>query len=127
MYELTEDQLIVMKFLSGNGRTIKELLDFRASEKIWNDSLTTTHLIELKVAGFIDDSDRTIMKLNQKGEAVLANHINQQRITAEEKDMNFRKLQYDFRISKFTYWTYWIVFAISIAAFTMSLISLLRK
>jgi hypothetical protein len=127
MYELSEDQLIMMQFLSGNGRTTKEFTDFRPDNKIWNDYDSTRLFIELAGADFIDDSDQTIMRLSDKGETFLRGYLQKKELENEEKDLQIAKLRLDVSNAKRINSTYWWTFSFAVIGFIISLVLLMLR
>lgn len=70
-------------------------------------------------------SDKTY-EITENGKSVYFTESKRRNRESEEKEITFKKLKYDMKISKFTYYTYWVAFALSVAAFIMSLLLLLR-
>ena len=136
-YELSEDHFLFMKFISGPGKKVEEFYAYNPPNKIWSEQMHTRLYLDLFEADVIDKSTfrRTgensfthqIFKLNEKGELLLFNYIQQTEREAEEKELQFQKLKYDVKNAKRIFKTYWVTFGIAVAGLLISLVLLIFR
>ena len=126
--KLTEDQYNLLKIFPTDKSYLSHKQIEDATNKTWGYNKLIDVCDELYNAEFLNGSMQT-SGLRITDEGIEAKKVYEKTTLREKEiaDLNYKKLQYDFRNAKRVYKSYWWTFGIAVAAFLISLVLLIIK